>query len=145
MTETELRKAWEAWEEGARAFNEGRHWDAHEAWERGWRELPEAVRAEVQALILAAGALVHLAAGRGGPGQALVARALERLADRDAASGGGAVALSAPEVEAWLRDAHARWGRRGAGREPSADEARAEAARAAGLRVAVVEGQAWRT
>ena len=42
----------EAFEAGARLFDEGRHWDAHEAWEERWRiETSEASRLFLQALI----------------------------------------------------------------------------------------------
>ncbi|AFZ68518.1 DUF309 domain-containing protein [Deinococcus peraridilitoris] len=47
---TELR-------EGARLFNEGRYWEAHEAWEAFWRTATGNERIYVQSLILLAAAL----------------------------------------------------------------------------------------
>jgi hypothetical protein len=137
------------WEEGARAFSEGRFWAAHEAWERGWRELPPAARAHVQGLILAAGAFHHLLAGRGGPAQALVARARELFAERNRqeAAGGkrdhGGCRLEAPGLEEALAELARRWGPRGSGPEP---DAAAEWARVAGAELrARVEESACRT
>jgi len=43
--------------EGARLFNDGRYWEAHEAWEDVWRTAAGQERAFVQALILLAAAL----------------------------------------------------------------------------------------
>ncbi len=48
-----------AWEQGVHDFNEGRFWEAHEAWERGWKDLPQAERTYVQGLIQIAAAF-HL-------------------------------------------------------------------------------------
>lgn len=44
-------------EEGARLFNAGQWWEAHEAWEREWLTAQGEQRAFVQALILLAAAL----------------------------------------------------------------------------------------
>jgi predicted metal-dependent hydrolase len=47
----------EAFEAGARLFDDGRHWDAHEAWEERWRiEQSETPRLFLQALIQLAAA-----------------------------------------------------------------------------------------
>jgi predicted metal-dependent hydrolase len=47
----------EAFEAGARLFDDGRHWDAHEAWEERWRiETDAAPRLFLQALIQLAAA-----------------------------------------------------------------------------------------
>ena len=43
--------------EGIALFNEGKFYDAHEAWERDWKDSEE--RLFLQALIMAAGAFVH--------------------------------------------------------------------------------------
>jgi predicted metal-dependent hydrolase len=46
-----------AFEAGARLFDDGRHWDAHEAWEERWRiETENAPRLFLQALIQLAAA-----------------------------------------------------------------------------------------
>jgi hypothetical protein len=68
------------WEEGARSFNEGRYWDAHEAWERGWTRLPPDDRAYVQALIQVAAVLLHLERGRPDPARRLARAALDKFA-----------------------------------------------------------------
>jgi hypothetical protein len=47
--------------EGVRLFDEGRYWDAHEAWEEIWREQPKGsdARRFYQGLILLAAAFLH--------------------------------------------------------------------------------------
>lgn len=45
--------------EGMRLYNAGRYWEAHEAWERVWREAPPDERAVWQGLIQAAAAMLH--------------------------------------------------------------------------------------
>jgi uncharacterized protein len=51
-------------EEGLRAFNEGRFYDAHEIWEDLWRATPDvATRRFYQGLIQAAVGLHHLSQG----------------------------------------------------------------------------------
>lgn len=47
----------EAWREGAKLFNEGRYWEAHEAWETPWQRAEGRERALLQALILLAAAM----------------------------------------------------------------------------------------
>lgn len=46
--------------EGLRRFNEGRFWDAHEAWEETWLRWPDPERRFVQGLIQLAAAWHHL-------------------------------------------------------------------------------------
>jgi predicted metal-dependent hydrolase len=74
-----------AWAEGVDHYNAGRFWEAHESWERGWKDLPDPEREWVQAWIQVAG-LHHLRLeGRLRPARALLARAtlkLERTRDR---------------------------------------------------------------
>lgn len=54
--------------EGARLFDEGRHWHAHEAWEEAWHALKREGRAAqadlVQGLILIAAAFENRARGK---------------------------------------------------------------------------------
>ena len=45
--------------EGARLFNEGRHRDAHEAWEAAWRETPYPGKLLLLALAKIAAGLAH--------------------------------------------------------------------------------------
>ncbi len=69
------------WREGAEHFNQGRYWDAHEAWERGWLGLPPAEKLHVQAMIQVAAVMHHLVRGTTDPARRLAALALEKLAD----------------------------------------------------------------
>lgn len=43
--------------EGARLFNDGHYWEAHESWEKPWMTASGEERAYIQALILLAAAL----------------------------------------------------------------------------------------
>ncbi len=51
------------YEHGADLFNRGEYFDAHEVWEELWMDCPAAERRFVQALIQAAVAVYHFAAG----------------------------------------------------------------------------------
>ena len=52
-----MRSLAEAFEAGVRLFDDGHHWDAHEAWEERWRiETNESARLFLQALIQIAAA-----------------------------------------------------------------------------------------
>ena len=55
--------------EGVRLFDEGRYWEAHEAWERPWARLPKGSdeRRFYQGLILLAAALLHRERARRAP------------------------------------------------------------------------------
>lgn len=72
-----------AFEAGAHLFDEGRYWDAHEAWEERWREETDAVdRKTFQALIQIAAALHKLTEARARDADAaarLFARGLAKL------------------------------------------------------------------
>jgi hypothetical protein len=72
-----LRKAWNR---GVDEFNHQRYWHAHEAWEEGWRALPELEKLHLQALIQAAGAfyLLHEKTGRERGACALARAALQK-------------------------------------------------------------------
>lgn len=67
------------WQKGCDEFNAGRHWEAHERWEQGWKDLPEIERAWVQGWIQLAGAIHLHRIGRPDPARALCRRALELL------------------------------------------------------------------
>ena len=66
--------------EGVALFNERRFWDAHEAWERGWRILPPAQKLHIQSMIQTAAVFHLLKLGRVDPARRLAKRALEKLA-----------------------------------------------------------------
>ena len=66
---------------GTAAFNSGRYWDAHEAWESAWRTLKGPDKALLQAYIMAAGALVLLEKRRPDPARRLARRYFERMKD----------------------------------------------------------------
>jgi hypothetical protein len=70
------------WREGAREFNRGRWWEAHEAWEREWTRLPPDVRRQVQHCIQVTGVLFLVGKGRVRGAASLAARALELWAPR---------------------------------------------------------------
>lgn len=48
-----------AFAEGVALFNAGAYWEAHEAWERCWREAEEPAATLFKGIIQAAAALVH--------------------------------------------------------------------------------------
>ena len=107
--------------EGVRLFDEGRYWDAHEAWERAWVRLPKGSdeRRFYQGLIQLAAALLHRERARSSPARSAGAalrcyrsgmEKLEGLPDvyfdldlvalrREAAACFDAVAAGAPEAE----------------------------------------------
>jgi predicted metal-dependent hydrolase len=74
------------YEEGAALFNEGRFFEAHEAWEQGWRKIPDPDRAQTQAAILVCGVFVLIGKGRLAPAARLASLALERFAEAAAQS-----------------------------------------------------------
>jgi len=71
----------EAWLYGIDLFNTRYFWEAHEAWERVWRELPEGSRGRdvVKGLIQVSAALFKLHLGNEGGARRLAARGLERI------------------------------------------------------------------
>jgi predicted metal-dependent hydrolase len=66
-------------ENGAREFNRGRWWHAHEEWEREWKTLQGARREYLQALIQAAGAFHLLERGRADAARRVARAARARL------------------------------------------------------------------
>jgi hypothetical protein len=103
----------ESWESGARAFNEGRYWDSHEEWERGWLGLEPALRLHVQGMIQSAAAFHLLGQGRLGPAQSLVASALEKFRLSDEAGGAGCPRIEIPGLSALLGELGREIGARG--------------------------------
>jgi len=71
----------EAWLYGIDLFNARYFWEAHEAWEKVWRELPEGSRGHdvVKGLIQVAAALFKLHVGNESGARRLAARGLERI------------------------------------------------------------------
>ena len=65
--------------EGLRHFDAGRAWEAHEAWEIGWRADPSPHRDAWKGLIQIAAAVHHLQRNHPGPVPALLARACHHL------------------------------------------------------------------
>ena len=66
------------WSEGVKYFNEGKYWEAHEAWERGWVQLDSPIKSYVQSLIQVA-AIFYLMSPEGGKRES-AARRLARSA-----------------------------------------------------------------
>ncbi len=69
-----------AWREGNRLFNQGRYFEAHEAWETGWTRLPEPQRTAIQVVIQGAGVFVLLSKGRTRAAGSLARAALNKFA-----------------------------------------------------------------
>lgn len=74
-----------AFAEGARAFDEGRYFEAHEHWEDDWRVEPNPSRKRLlQGLVQVAAALhKHLDKGALAPAKSLFGKALEKLVECD--------------------------------------------------------------
>jgi hypothetical protein len=68
------------WIVGIEAFNDGRYWDAHEAWEQGWTRLPPASRNQIQGLIMGCASFIHLEKGRESAARVVARRCVELLA-----------------------------------------------------------------
>ena len=68
------------WLRGLEAFRAGRYFEAHEEWERLWREASGEDRRFLQGLIQLAAALVHLERGRTAPAARLLSLSREKLA-----------------------------------------------------------------
>lgn len=94
-----------SWREGVEEYNAGRFWEAHERWERGWKELPEPMRGWVQAWIQIAGSHYLKGKGRMRPAHALLERARGKIARRSAAMNG---VLPRLEIEGWESGATGR-------------------------------------
>jgi predicted metal-dependent hydrolase len=73
--------------DGLSLYNAGRYWEAHEAWERVWRAVPEDEREPWQGLIQAAAAMLHRERGNAHGLATLGEAAIARLG----ASGAGAL------------------------------------------------------
>lgn len=71
---------------GAKIFNKGQFFKAHEEWETGWRVLPVPERFQVQGAILVCGVFVLLEKGRVNPAERLARLAVERFAEAATAS-----------------------------------------------------------
>lgn len=68
-------------EQGVNAFNEGKYWEAHEAWEVVWKALQGDDKIYMQGLIQACGAFHHLMGQRIGPAKKLSKTAYEKIRD----------------------------------------------------------------
>lgn len=92
--------------EGARRFNAGKFWDAHETWEDAWHALRAAKRPEdaafLQGLILATAALENLRRGKPTGFRRQMAEALVRLRARGGTGGRVGVADDAAFADALL-------------------------------------------
>ncbi len=90
-----------ALDRGAKHFNRGKFFAAHEDWELRWRKLPLPDRPQVQAGILVCGVFVLLEKGRLAPAGRLARLAIERFAEAATAAQmfGRAPALVLPEAE----------------------------------------------
>ncbi|MCA2977842.1 MAG: CPXCG motif-containing cysteine-rich protein [Myxococcaceae bacterium] len=106
---------------GRRPFEAGAYFEAHEAFEAGWRVVRGDEKRVLQVLVLWAAALHHHELGRGGGARRLLARALERLsAVREGFDGVDLDALKGAVIDTW-------------GQLVSGDEVRAAWPAAAGL------------
>ena len=65
--------------EGVRLFNEGYHWEAHEAWEDVWRDQEGDAKTFVQAFVQMAAAYSFLSRMKAGSAQYLFEKAVEKL------------------------------------------------------------------
>ncbi len=89
-------------DEGVRLFNEGRFFDAHEAWEAAWRETPYPERLLYLALTkLAAGLEQAKRGGAGGTGQQ-VRDALRFLGPFTPSCGGLDTGRITTDADDWL-------------------------------------------
>jgi predicted metal-dependent hydrolase len=67
--------------QGINFFNQGRYFEAHEAWEDLWRETAGASRLFYQGLVQAAVGLHHLRRGNVNGGQAQLTKSVAKLAE----------------------------------------------------------------
>jgi predicted metal-dependent hydrolase len=67
------------WNKGARAFNEGRFWDAHEIWEEIWKNSGGVQKTQIQGFIQACAILVHLKKNDMDPARRLALACVEKL------------------------------------------------------------------
>jgi predicted metal-dependent hydrolase len=66
-------------EQGRAAFNRGEYFQAHELWEKAWKELDGLARLGVQGLIQIAAGLHHLQQRRPRPAAALLRKGLGKI------------------------------------------------------------------
>jgi uncharacterized protein len=99
-----LLKATELLLEGARLFNEGKYWEAHEAWEAVWRELEGPPRIYLQGLIQASAAFHLLGIGRRDPAQRQARAAVEKLSSVEAPDLGFEIPGLLEKLKAWPRE-----------------------------------------
>lgn len=99
----------DGWEGGAKLFNGGEYWEAHEAWEPLWMKAEGLDKSLYAGVILLAAAL-HKAHGMGNAhgGRRNYAKALAHLAYLPSTFAGVAVRRLEAEVHAALRDASLR-------------------------------------
>lgn len=72
-----------SWREGVESFNRRDYWQAHEHWEKGWKELPPHEKHSVQALIQACAVFYLMQEGRLDPARRLTRRSLEHFLEAD--------------------------------------------------------------
>lgn len=99
----------DAWTEGARRFNAGEYWEAHEAWEPPWLRA-EGLDKRLYAGVILLAAALHKARGMNNArgGRRNYAKALAHLAHLPDTYGGTDVRRLEAEVHAALQDAALR-------------------------------------
>jgi hypothetical protein len=104
-------KILENWKQGIDHFNAGRFWDAHEAWERGWLELPPEEKLHIQVLIQAAGVFYLVEKNRLSGAHSLLETALAKIQIlRDAGGVEGIYPrVDIPGLEDMLRETLRTW------------------------------------
>jgi hypothetical protein len=76
----------EDWKAGIEKFNSHHYWEAHESWERGWKNLKDPEKTRVQIAIQAAAAFYLLRKKRIAPAQRLcllILNKMERVKTRE--------------------------------------------------------------
>jgi hypothetical protein len=96
---------YEALERGVALFDAGAYFEAHEAWEEGWRDARGAERALLQGLVQAAAAFHRLSRGSRQGAVTLLGRSVSNL---HAGAGAFAAALDVPAVLEALETARRR-------------------------------------
>lgn len=88
MQRSDPKSHWKSqWNLGSDHFNQGRYWDAHEAWEQEWTLLDEPWKSQIQACIQGAAVFHLLKLGRIDPAIRLAGRALELRSQAEALGG----------------------------------------------------------
>ena len=88
--------------EGLACYRSAQFFDAHEHWESVWTGWSGPEKSLLQALIQLAVAMHHLRRGNRAGAASLLQRALRRLEDYPAISGGVAVGALRGDIAAWL-------------------------------------------